>query len=111
MSLLNALKGTTGEYEVQRVLGAIGTLVYIVTAPALVWAGKVTTTLESFCIAYPAGMAVCIGACAGAIALKDRSTATSRVIQQTGGFPTSPPPAADATAQPVNVAEVGGKPV
>jgi len=75
MTILNALKGIGGDFEVQRVLGAFGTIMYIVTAPALVWAGKVTASLESFCIAYPAGLGVCIGATAGAIALKDRQVA------------------------------------
>jgi len=75
MTILNALKGMSGEFEVQRILGAFGSIMYIVTAPALVWAGKVTASLESFCIAYPAGLGVCIGATAGAIALKDRQVA------------------------------------
>ena len=91
MKILNALKGIGGEFEIQRVLGALGTIVYVVTGPSLVWAGKVVTTFESFCIAYPAGLGVCIGACAGSIALKDRSTATSKVIQQTGAVPAPPP--------------------
>lgn len=78
MSLLNALKGIGGEYEVQRILGAFGSVVYIVTAPALVWAGKVTVSFGEFCIAYPTGIAACIGATAGAIALKDRNVARAK---------------------------------
>lgn len=78
MSLFNALKGITGEYEVQRVLGAFGTIVYVVMAPAFIWAGKVQASLEAFCLAYPAGIAACIGATAGAIALKDRSVASAK---------------------------------
>lgn len=78
MTILDALKGIDGGYEVQRVLGAFGSVVYIVTAPALVWAGKIQATLEGFCIAYPAGLAACIGATAGAIALKDRQVAKAK---------------------------------
>lgn len=78
MTLLNALKGVGGEFEVQRVLGAVGTLVYIVTAPALVWAGKVVVSFDSFCLAYPAGIAACLGATAGSIALKDRQVAKAK---------------------------------
>lgn len=78
MSILNALRGIGGDYEVQRVLGAFGTVVYVVTAPALVWAGKVQATLDSFCIQYPIGLGVCIGATAGAIALKDRQVAKAK---------------------------------
>lgn len=78
MTLLNALKGVGGEFEVQRVLGAVGTLVYIVTAPALVWVGKVAVSFDSFCLAYPAGIAACLGATAGSIALKDRQVAKAK---------------------------------
>ena len=78
MTLLNALKGVGGEFEVQRVLGAVGTLVYIVTAPALVWTGKVIVSFDSFCLAYPAGIAACLGATAGSIALKDRQVAKAK---------------------------------
>lgn len=91
MSILDALKGIDGGYEIQRVLGAFGSVVYIVTAPAFVWAGKVTASLETFCIVYPGGIAACIGATAGAIALKDRQVATAKVIGQTGAIPAPPP--------------------
>lgn len=82
MKILNALKGVGGEYEVQRILGAFGTVVYVLTAPALVWAGKVSATLDSFCVAYPVGLGVCIGACAGSIALKDRNVARAKIIEK-----------------------------
>jgi hypothetical protein len=78
MTILNALKGVTGEFEIQRVLGATGTLVYIVTAPALVWARIVAVSFEGFCLAFPAGLAACVGATAGAIALKDRQLAKAK---------------------------------
>lgn len=78
MSIFNALKGIGGEFEVQRVLGAFGTITYIVMAPAFVWAGKVQTTLEGFCIQYPLGLAACVAATAGAIALKDRQVAKAK---------------------------------
>ena len=78
MNLLNALKGIGGDFEVQRVLGAIGTLTYTFTAPALVWFGKVTVSFDSFCIAYPAGLGACILTTAGAIALKDRQVAKAK---------------------------------
>lgn len=87
MSILNALKGIGGEYEVQRVLGAMGTVIYIITAPALVWSGKVNVTFDTFCIAYPAGIAACLAATAGAIAIKDRNVAKSKVIESEGEHP------------------------
>lgn len=78
MSILNALKGIGGDYEVQRILGAVGGLTYIVTPPALVWAGKVQATLSEFCIQYPLGLAAAIGAIGGAIGLKDRLVAKAK---------------------------------
>ena len=91
MSLANALKGIGGEYEVQRVLGALGTVVFIVSAPALVWAGKIVASFDSFCLAYPAGIAACLAATAGSIALKDRNVATAKVVSETGSLPARPP--------------------
>ena len=91
MSITNALKGITGEFEVQRILGALGSITYIVTGPALVWVGKVQVTFDTFCIDYPAGLTACLGATAAAIALKDRQVATAR---QT----TAQPPLSDKTA-------------
>lgn len=84
MTILNALKGISGQYEVQRIIGAFGSVVFIVSAPALVWAGKIQASFDSFCLAYPAGIAACIGATAGAIALKDRQIARAKVIERTG---------------------------
>lgn len=91
MKLANALKGVGGEYEVQRVLGALGSIVYIVSAPLLVATGKITASFDSYCLAYPAGIAACLGATAGAIALKDRNVAAAKVVQQTGSNPATPP--------------------
>ncbi|MEC9017078.1 MAG: hypothetical protein VYA35_12640 [Pseudomonadota bacterium] len=82
MTILNAFKGIGGEYEVQRILGAFGSVVYIVSAPALVWAGKITASFDSFCLAYPTGIAACIGATAGAIALKDRQVAKAKAEEK-----------------------------
>jgi len=82
VSILNALRGIGGEYEVQRILGAFGSVVYIVSAPALVWAGKVDASFDSFCLAYPMGIAACIGATAGSIALKDRNVARAKVTEK-----------------------------
>lgn len=82
MTILNALKGITGEFEVQRIIGAFGSIVFIVNAPALVWAGIIQVSFDSFCLAYPAGIAACIGATAGAIALKDRNVAKAKMVEK-----------------------------
>lgn len=92
MTILNALKGIGGEFEVQRVLGAIGTLTYTFSVPALVATGVIKSVdITAFCLAYPGGLAACIGATAGAIAWKDRNVATAKVIEQTGAIPAAPP--------------------
>lgn len=92
LNILNALKGIGGEFEVQRVLGAFGTLTYSITAPAFVAVGVIKdVSLTEFSLAFPAGLAACIGATAGSIALKDRNVATSKVIEQTGAVPAAPP--------------------
>ncbi len=101
-NILNALKGITGEYEVQRLLGAIGTITYVAAVPIFVSTGVITgVSVTEFCLAFPGGLAACIGATAGAIALKDRSVATSKVIQDTGAIPAKPP--AGPSVQPEDV--------
>lgn len=111
MSILNALKGITNEYEVQRVLGAFGTVVYASAAPVFVAVGIIKdVSLTEFSLAFPAGLAACIGATAGAIALKDRQTATAKVIEQTGAQPGQAALGAQAV-QPVEVVNTTSNPV
>jgi hypothetical protein len=38
----------------------------------------VAVSFEGFCLAFPAGLAACVGATAGAIALKDRQLAKAK---------------------------------
>ena len=83
MKILEALKGINGHYEVQRILGALGTLTYITCVPAFVWSGLIAgVTVTEFCLAYPAGLGACVGATAGAIAIKDRNVAKARNEQE-----------------------------
>lgn len=82
MRILEALKGINGTYEVQRVLGAFGTVVFTVSVPALVAADVIKASLEGFCLAYPAGIATLVGTTAGAIALKDRQVAKAKVEER-----------------------------
>lgn len=84
MSILNALRGIGGEFEVQRVLGAFGTVTYTVAAPIFVAVGKFgSVSVTEFCLAFPSGLAACIAASAGAIALKDRQVATAKATEAT----------------------------
>lgn len=80
--LTNALRGPTGEFEINRMLGAAGVAVYIVAAPAFVaWdmSRGQGFDLVAFCAAYPTGLGLAIGAIAGAVSLKDRNVATARL--------------------------------
>ena len=79
MKILDALKGISGTYEVQRILGAAGTLTYVICVPIFVATGLIDgVSVTEFCLAYPSGLAGCVGATAGAIAIKDRSVAVAR---------------------------------
>ena len=92
--LTSALRGIGGEFEINRVCGAFGTLAYIIGAHAFVgWnmAKGQPFSLTEYCLAFPGGLAVCVGAIAGAVAVKDRNVATAKVIADTGAVPTPPP--------------------
>ena len=80
----NALKGIGGEYEINRLLGAIGCVAYIVGAHAFVaWnlaLGR-EFDLTAYCLAFPSGLGVAVGSIAGAVALKDRSVAAAKATE------------------------------
>lgn len=97
----NALKGIGGEFEINRLVGAFGGVAYIIGAHVFVgyevlWLGK-AFDLTAYCLGFPAGLAVVAGGTAGAIALKDRHVASSKIIEQTGAVPT---PAKDGARVP-----------
>lgn len=80
MNLLNALKGMDGGFEVQRTLGAIGTLVFILVVPAFILLGIIKdVTVSEFCTAFPFGLGSCILATSGSIAIKDRNVAAAKL--------------------------------
>lgn len=97
-----ALKGIGGQYELNRVVGAFGGVAYIVGAVGLTGYDVIVRSREfdivAFCAAFPAGLAVVVGAIAGAVAWKDRGVATAKVISETGAIPVAPP---DGPAVPV----------
>jgi hypothetical protein len=92
--LSNALKGIGGEYEITRLIGGFGALAYVVGAHVfLAWnqTKGINFDLTTYCVAFPAGLGVAIGATAGASAVKDRSVASAKVIEQTGTVPSKTP--------------------
>lgn len=99
-NITNALKGANGDFELNRLVGAFGGVVFIVTVPAFVaWqihnGGEFDIT--AYCLAFSAGIAAVSGGSALAIAHKDRNVAAAKVIAQTGAVPT---PAKDGARVP-----------
>ena len=78
-AIFDGLRGISGEFEIQRTLGGFGTVIYAVAAPGFIAFGVIKdVSLTEFSLAYPAGLAACITATAGAIALKDRQVAKAK---------------------------------
>ena len=96
IGILQALKGIGGEFEINRIVGAIGGIGYIngalaFTAWDVMWRGR-EFDIVAFCAAFPGGLAIIVGAIAGAAAYKDKGVATARVIETTGSQPGASPP-------------------
>ena len=95
MSLSNMLKGIGGEFEINRVVGAFGATCYVICANGFVGYEVFYLSkgfdLTAYCLAFPGGLAVAVGAIAGAVAIKDRNVAASQVIAATGSKPATPP--------------------
>lgn len=94
MSILNALRGSGGEFELTRVIGAVGGAAYIVCANGFVvsqLAQGREFDLIVYCTAFPGGLAAILAAIAGGAAWKDKGVASAKVIEQTGAVPAPPP--------------------
>ena len=92
--LSNALRGIGGEFEISRVVGALGGATYVIGAHAYVaWnmAEGREFNLTEYCLAFPGGLAAVLAAIAGAAAYKDKGVASAKVIEQTGAIPAPPP--------------------
>lgn len=91
---LNALRGIGGEYELNRVVGALGGVAYIGGANIFIAWSMVKGyefDLVVYCTAFPAGLAVVVGSIAGAVTWKDKGVASAKVIESTR-TPTAPRP-------------------
>jgi len=89
------LKTANGEFEINRVVGAVGSLAYIIGTHSFMaydvfWMGR-EFDVTAYCLAFPGGLAVAVGAIAGAVTLKDRGVATAKIITDTGQVPAAPP--------------------
>lgn len=125
-SLANAFKGIGGEFELTRVVGGLGSVVYIFGAPAFVAWNLVEGRefdVTAFCIAYPGGLAAILAAIAGAAGLKDRNVAVAKATEAKtrtdeaaahAGAGTSPNAVSEAAAETAGAAvdkaeEIKGK--
>jgi uncharacterized iron-regulated membrane protein len=83
LNITQVLKGTTGDFEINRVVGALGATAYILGANAFVWWDVVhlghAFDVTAYCLSFPTGLGVAVGSIAGAVALKDRNVATARL--------------------------------
>jgi hypothetical protein len=95
MPISTMLKGASGDFEVNRVVGAVGALGYIICANAFeayqVIFNHTAFDVAVYCLAFPTGLGVAVGSIAGAVSLKDRNVAKAQQTQAlTNGI--TPPP-------------------
>lgn len=91
---LDILRGNSGQFEVNRLIGAFGGIAYIVGTHAfLAWNMSKGNgfDLTAYCLAFPGGLATLGVGTGAAVAIKDRNVASSKVIEQTGAVPAKPP--------------------
>ena len=102
--LSEALRGINGSYELNRLVGAVGGIAYIIGAHAFIAWNMVEGRefdLVAYCTAFPGGLAIAVGAIAGAVAWKDKGVASAKVIEQTGAVPAPPPDGPRVPVEPV----------
>jgi hypothetical protein len=90
VSVLDALKGNNGGYELTRIIGAAGGVAYILCANGFVaWELHLGRGFDvtAYCLAFPGGLAAILAAVAGGAAWKDKGVASAKVIERTGGQP------------------------
>jgi len=90
-NITNALKGIGGQYELNRLVGAFGGTVFIISTVAfmawdVMWKGR-DFDVVAYCLAFPGGIGAVVAAIAGAVAWKDKAVATAKVIETTGAQP------------------------
>lgn len=79
--LTQALRGISGNYEINRLIGAFGGVAYVVGAHGFVIVELAMGRgfdLATYCLTFPTGLAAVVGGTAAAVAHKDRSVATAQ---------------------------------
>lgn len=102
--ITHALKGINGNFEINRLVGGLGGLVYIICANVFVgyevfWQGK-PFDITAYCLAFPSGIAAIVAGTAGAVSWKDNGVASAKITEQTGTIPAKPPEVVVAPAAP-----------
>lgn len=110
-NLSNMLRGISGEFEIGRVLLAGSGIAAIVT-PIIFQACDMAFRgahfdVAAWCVAYPTGLGALAGIGVFSIGQKDKGVAVAKATLQASDTAAQVGPG----PQPVNVAEVGGKPV
>lgn len=94
MSLSNMMRGISGGFEVNRVIGTVGGFAYIFGAHAFVAWDTIAEgrpfDLTAYCLSFPAGLAAVVTGVAGAVAIKDRNVASARAKQAETDAPKPP---------------------
>lgn len=91
MTWTTALRGASGQIELNRLVGFVGGMAYVVGAHTFIGYDMIVNgrafDVTAYCLAFPGGLAVAAGGTALAVAVKDRSVATANVIEATGAQP------------------------
>lgn len=110
-SISHAVRGSNGEVEAIRLLGAAGIASFIIGANGFqAWNMALGRPFDValYCTMFPAGLAGVLMAVAKAAEWKDKGVASAKVIAQTGAVPT--PPAVGPQVQPGDIPPTGDKP-
>lgn len=94
MTWTTALRGAGHQIELNRLVGFVGGMAYVICANTFVaWDTIVkghNFDITAYCLAFPAGLAVVAGGTAAAVALKDKQVAQANAI--TAASPAEPTP-------------------
>jgi hypothetical protein len=108
----SALRGPGGEFEISRVLGGFGALVYCVCVNVFVgWDVALehrTFDITAYCLAFPAGLSAIIATAAGSATWKDKGSASAKIIETTGAIPAAPPAGPQVQAKAMDSPADGG---
>lgn len=93
--LSSALKGVNGGYELNRVVGAFGGFVFIISVVIFVGHDVIIKGKEfdvvAYCLSFPGGIAGIVTSIAGAVAWKDNAVAKAKITEKTGAIPVAAP--------------------